>query len=477
MNWFVIFFFVVLLTSRFFSETLAVLPKAMDIVDLAVIPLLLVFSLLSSDNRGVDLGLHRRIFRLVCVFTLLWAISWAANLDRVIYPAAVLFLFGMLEGPLLFLALNRLIRNKRKFGLQMARIIGIMVLVEAAAVIFVNIPIFAATGNPDVISGTFGNNPYQFSAFLIVMGGFYLGRMRVSTKSIIYGVVIQIFIFGTFILLQWRTATPAFFASYLVLLGILYGRRILRLSLIVAVLAAIGYYIFSFIQTSDLNLKYEDLAVIYENPTSLADIGKVLSYVNTVEMYSEEPTTILVGSGPGTYVSRANYIFSIEASAEKTKGVSQIIRAVFGDEPYSTEVSNRFIRPLYDMEARFGSMQSNNPASSVLAAGAETGIPGLVVIGMIYGAVLINAIRFLRYSLSILDRQLISLSSALVIGTVYLCIICLLDNYLEISRVTLPVWLLLWTVSVLVRDQRVTRANEAILRRNLEVHELATVAQ
>ncbi len=102
----------------------------------------------------------------------------------------------------------------------------------------------------------------------------------------------------------------------------------------------------------------------------------------------------------------------------------------------------------------FGSVQINNPNSSILAAAGETGIPGLIILAMIYGLMVRRSMRYLRTAKKERDEVMLPLASAFFVGAVYLCLISPLDNYLEIARVTIPVWLLFWTVSTLTRQRR-----------------------
>ena len=462
MNWLIIVFFTVLLTSRLFSETLALVPKTLDLIDLAVIPVLAVMSLGGGQSRGVDTELHGKILRLSVGFGVLSVLSTLINFDRIHWAPASYFLFSFLEGPVLYLALNRLVKHKHKFGVQIAKFLTVMLIVQAAAVIFINFPMFLATKNPDVMSGTFGQNSYQFSVLLIIMGGFFLGRMRAGKLNVTYGIGIQGLVFIAFLLLQFRAATPAFFASYLVLVGILYGKRILKLGLVSAMLALFGFLAFSYVSASDYDLKFEDLLTLAQNPAMLSDFGKVLAYANTAAMYADHPVAVVLGTGPGTYVSRANYTFTVELMTTRVRGVGAFIRETFGDHDFRSDVFRKYIEPLYSLGAVFGSVQANNPASSYLASAAETGLPGLVIIAGMYIIMLRRSIRSLRYANAHLDPEILPLASALAIGVIYLLVISVLDNYMEIARVTLTIWLLFWTVTTLVQNRREEEIQQAI---------------
>lgn len=463
MNKFVLGFVFLILTSRFFTETIDVAPKGVDLLDLAVIPILCSLALVKNYARGVDRTLHRKLLYLVGAFFALSVLSALVNHSRTGLGPLILYVFGMLEGPLLYLCLNRLIRDKILFGEQTARFINLLLLAEIAVVVLISYPQTIATGNPDLMSGTFGNNSYQFTALLIVIGGYFVGKQYARPRSLYLALGIQFFVIMTFLLLQYRTAVPGFFVAYAVLVGILYGKRFFRLAAVVLPIALITYFGFSRIATSNLDLKYEDLIVLSEDLGLVTEYGKYLSYANTVEMYGDHPLTIFFGAGPGTYVSRANYTFTVEIAASQGKGVGGIVTSIFGDKNYFTDVHMQYINPLYHLETLFGSMQINNPNSSILAAAGELGLPGLFVLGAIYIVAVRRSLRFLRYARRERDPVLLPLASSLVIGMIYLVLIAPLDNYMEIARVTIPNWLLFWTVSTLVRRHQEQKYQEQLI--------------
>ena len=455
MNRLIIGFIFFVLVSRFFTETLGIAPKAIDLLDLGVIPLLLIISAGSRPPSGVDLTLHRKLLQPTVAFFLIAILSAAVNFERVYYGPLMLYVFGMLEGPILFLSLNKLISDKKAFGRQLVRFIDLMLLIEIAAVLLVSYPAFILSGNPDKMSGTFGNNSYQFTVLLIIIGGYLLGRQLTSKKSFYITIAVQLFVVLTFILLQYRTAVPSFFLAYIILAVALFGKRMARAAMIGIPIIVIAVWGFRQIKGgTDIDLKYRDLVTLAADVDLIFEYGKFQAYVNTVSMYGESPITILFGSGPGTFVSRANYTFTMELHGNQSKGVGPIVLALFGDHDYESDVYRRYIEPLSGYEALFGSVQINNPNSSILATAAETGIPGLVFMVIIYATMVRRAFRYLRFAAATRDPVLLPLASALLIGSVYLALISPLDNYLEIARVTLPIWLLFWTVSTLVHQQK-----------------------
>jgi hypothetical protein len=455
MNRIILAFFAILLTARFFSETLRIVPKVTDLIDLAFIPLLCFAAVvLGRAGRGVDKRLHGSMLRWVLAIAVLSVISAMVNIERTHYAPVALFVFGLLEGPALYLTMNALIRNKEKMTQQTVRFLYFMFIVEGAVVAFINLPMFFATGNPDYVSGTFGLNAYQFSALLVIIGGFFLGRMRAGTTNVVVSISIQAAVVLVFLMLQYRTATPAFFAAYLVMIGVMYGRRILRLVSAVGAIGFIGFFAFSYIASSNVDLKFDDLVEIASKPSMIAEFGKAIAYGNTVDMYFEYPTTFVVGAGPGTMVSRSAYTFIVEPTFEADKGVGKLVTGVFGNHDFQTDVFREYVLPLFEMEAVFGSDQANSPASSIVAMMAEIGLPGLVLVALLYITMFRRAIRYLRFASARLDPTILPVASALVAGATYLLLLSPLDNYLEMARVTLPIWLLFWTASTAVQSRR-----------------------
>src|SRR4051812_8811326 len=101
MNIFILGFVFTILVARLFTETLNIAPKALDLIDLAVIPFLVLLAAGSRSPQGVDQNLHRKLLHPTVAFFLLCLLSAAINFERMNLGPMVLYIFGMLEGPLL----------------------------------------------------------------------------------------------------------------------------------------------------------------------------------------------------------------------------------------------------------------------------------------------------------------------------------------------------------------------------------------
>lgn len=452
----VIAFFAFFLTSRFFSEVLGILPKWVDILDLPFIVFLGVAGLLRYAHPEVDLRTHRFLVRAIFAVTLIILTSAFMNSRDLLAPAAVLFAIGFLQGPILFIALNKIVEDVGVLAHQVRQLFLVLLAINIAVVVFINVPQFIATQNPDVVSGTYGLNAYQFSTLLVICGGLLLGEEEFRKRGKLRLIMGQTAVLVIFYLLQYRAAVPIFLLAIIVMLGALYGKPVLKVLITSVFIIAISATTISYIllQAQDeTNLKYGDWEKIVANPTAFLQYGKFQSYTQTLKLFDDRPVAALAGVGPGNYLSRAYYTFSYELAGSKGKGVGDLIERLFGlSGPRFTKVSETYVGH-FRSQAVLGSYQLSNPHSSFLAPVAEIGVlGGLIIIG-IYLFMTIKSFKLLRQAKEIAP-EFLPLATALVAGSVYLFGLAFLDNYWEMSRATLPVWLLFWGTSAGVQVKR-----------------------
>lgn len=463
----VIYFFGFFLVSRFFSEVLLVLPKWVDIVDIPFIALLVLISFFKAPNNQIDLNEHKYFVRAVLFLISIMVISSLINYKDFFEPAAILFAIGFLEGPLLFICLNKIVENIELFVSRINKFLLFFFLINVAVVIFIDLPRFISTRNPDVMSGTYGLNAYQFSLILVVFGGLFLGIFELHRFSRIIIILSQVFIISTFLLLQFRAALPFLVLSYAVVLLALYGLKMIKSvvfgSIILMIAGSIFFYVISKsgiyrvsnvtmfeyqIAKNETMLKYDDWVDVLKNPISFLKYGKFKAYLQTAKMLTTSPITALLGVGPGNYLSRGFYTFSYEmvGFGRMKKGVQRVVNKFFGlSRPRFTSVSMRYIGPIRS-GAILGTYQFSNPNSSILAPIAEIGLIGGGIIIATYIYLLIKSLELMRLAKKyVLD--FLPIAAALVAGIVYLLGLAFLDNYWEVSRTTLPVWLLFWATN------------------------------
>jgi len=396
-------------------------------------------------NKDVDLAEHKLMSRCVLAFVVIAVFSAFVNLGNLLLPAAALFLIGFMEGPVLFLSLNKIVGDVDIFARQIRKLFMFLLAVNILIVVLHNIPVFIITGNPDVVSGSYGLNAYQFTMLLVICGGLLLGDATINKRSIPILIGGQVFILVTFVLLQFRSGLPFFLLAYAFMLTMLYGRKIGRAFVFGAVLLGISLAAISYVFAKGEfggTLGFSDWLSILSDPFALLRFGKFAAYGQTAQMMVDDPTAILVGVGPGNYLSRASYTFSYEL-LRSDKGVAVLVSNLFGIEgPRFTPIMDQYLG-WTGGESVFGSRQLSSPFSSFLAPTAEVGLIGGGIIIGIYLYLIRKSLKLMRIAKESVEEYL-PFAVALVGSTVYLFGLAFLENYWEISRVTLPVWLLFW---------------------------------
>lgn len=444
-----IIFFYVYLISRFFTETLGILPKAFDLIDLPVVTLFGILLIMPTSNSEYTIT-EKFVPRATIAFILIVLMSVLINIDNIFYPSAILFVIGNLGGPILYLSIEKFSKDKFSLAQKIEKLFLVLLVINIVIVIFINLPTFIITRNPDVISGTYGKNAYQFSILLIITGTYFLGRFYVLKKSIFYILITQFFIFAIFYLMQYRAALPFFVLSYIIVISLLYKIKLAKIFIPFIVILVISILIANIVvERADTDLGYNIWTIVLSDPTKFLKYGKAISYGQTFKMLFENPEYIPFGCGPGNFLSRAFYTFGWDfvASFQKDKGVGAIIAQVFNmKSPRFPFLYLKYLSLQVNTGNFMGTGQFSNPHSSLLASISETGVMGLFVVSSYYILIIVKSIKYLRLSEKF-NTNMIPLNISLVASSIYLFLLGFLDCYYEVLRMTLPVWLLFWVNS------------------------------
>lgn len=439
--------------SKFFSENLKILPKYVDLINFplfAIIFLLLIFSFKRKSQD--DEGTTRFILVSMLLFTIATITSIIFNSRQIIFGASLLFYMGMMEGPFLFIGLNKYVKNTEWMINKLKSFFVVLLFFNLAIVFFLNIPEFLITGNPDKISGAYGNNQNQFSTLLLINGAYLLGYNFIKKKRAYIVILSQIVIFIVFYLSQFRAGAPFFLLSYLIIIGVLYGKKIIYRSIPVIIVALMILFSLVYLTQSDKkveSLRFDDWIELISNPEQFFYLGKFKIFGNVVSMFSDYPETIILGTGPGNFISRANYTFTYEINI-KDKGVGSLIKDIFGIKyTILSDYHYKYVFNSIPSEAVLGTYQLANPSTSYLAALSEIGLIGGITIIAMYIFLFVRSIKLFRI---IRDRrpEYLPMSLSLVAITSYVFQLAFLENYWEMARVTLPLWLLFWAVKTAV---------------------------
>jgi transcriptional regulator with XRE-family HTH domain len=432
---------VLLVTIRFFTEVVHVLPRPAKLVDIPVLAILALVAAAtpSARSRGES---ALRYLGPAMIFLLVAFVSIMANLDRVATGPTILFLYGFLSPVAVYVAVYQLWPSGN--ALSMSRLLVGLAAVEFLVVGLIDLPLFLATHNPDKVSGTFGENAYQLVIFLLVVAAIVAGIYTFEAKRLAARLAPFFFVATllTIFLAQYRAILLTMAATAL-LIAVLLGLLTLR-GAIASVLIALTFVLsLSYVSSLYPELKYAStLGTLANDPGSylttrlgvLGSVGKV---------YDDNPRFIVTGTGPGTYSSRAWYTFQAASRPKKGIGVN-----TSSDKGYQTDVATKYVTPrLQTATAKSvgGSYAVGSPFSSYTSLLAEVGIIGFAAMVLVYGGAFLHSIRMtiraLRHPAP--GDPLPGLLLGCTAGFFILLQLAVLENWWEVTRLTFILWALL----------------------------------
>ncbi len=429
-----------LVLIRFFTEVLPVLPRALNVID---IPILFAVALVALTRARAQKP--RLSFALpVLLFIGLCVVSVTLNPSRVEPGPALLFVYGFVAPIVVYAAVYRLWPAGN--ALSVSRLLVALGLVQLVVVFAIDLPRFIATDNPDVISGTFGTNAYQLVFFLLVVTGLLGGILTLEKNRAVARIAPLLFvlILATVFLAQYR-ALLATTAVTVLLLGLLLGSR--ARGFVVGTLVVASFVMtLSYVTSRYPELKFaETVATLHENPSFFA--SKRLGAAGKVaDLYADEPLAVVVGTGPGTYSSRAWRTFSGFESESGSNVGGRYISRLTGGRVYRTDVSDKYVLPqVRTGEIVQGSRAVTSPFSSYFSLLAEVGVFGFLLIVGTYLAATIHVLRAARLAIAraVPGDSLPALLVACFVAFAVLLQMAVLENWLEVTRVTFVAWMLL----------------------------------
>jgi hypothetical protein len=166
---------------------------------------------------------------------------------------------------------------------------------------------------------------------------------------------------------------------------------------------------------------------------------------HVLNMYTDLPGTIAIGSGPGTYSSRAWQTFAKADSTSRSNVAGGYATSLTGGHVYSTDVSEKYVEPQIEHGTiRQGSAAISNPYSSYASLMAEVGLLGAVLIVTIYLGALVRlwrmASRFIRTPRA--GDPLPALIIATFVAFLTIIQMAFLENWFEVTRITFVVWIM-----------------------------------
>jgi Helix-turn-helix len=427
---------VTLVTVRFFAEDIGVLPRAVKLVDIPILLVILVLSWVAPRARHSTAASTRHLvpavaFLAVCVASVL------VNSGRTEVGPALLFVYGFLAPILLF----HLVRTLWPTGqaLSLSRLLVALAWVEFAVVLFIDLPEFLTSRNPDVVSGTFGENAYQLVFFLLMSTALVAG-ISTSERGRLVAPLAPLFFAATVattLLAQYRAITLTF-ALTVVLIATLVGLVRVR-GAVAGVLIALAFAAGLLLVPNVFpELKLQGtIDTLTGNPGSYVS-HRLEAGSDIVDVYTDQPSAIVLGAGPGTFNSRA---WETYYSPDEQAGLGVAFPLAGSTE--QTDIAQKYTIPrLRDLKAVEGSWALTEPSASYYALLAEVGLLGLLLMVAIYARAFMDSVRM---SLVALRRApdgdpLPGLMLASTAGFFVIIQMAILENWWEVTRLTFILW-------------------------------------
>ena len=433
----------VLMTIRFLTETTKVLPKYVNFIDIPLFVIVIMFAVSARAWQQPPPAL-RAIGALAIMFLGIVLVSVLANLGRIEAAPAAVFVYTVLSPVAWGAAIYRL-WPPGNAGL-VSRWLFLLGMVQMVVVVFFNVPTFLDTGNPDFISGTFGENGYQLVLVLFVIicalaGVLTYDRQRPVARFAIPAIVaFSVVIF----LVQYRTLLLTLALSLLMLGYFMRGRA--RGALVgVGVMIVLAGALYA-VSSTFSQLKYTQVQDIAQEQGPMVFINARLGVASdVVNLYADEPRFVATGTGPGTFSSRAWRTFGVAENYDPKLIAKSVVSRLTGGEVYRTDVSDKYTVPrLRAEEVIGGSLQLTQPYSSYTALAAETGMGGLLAVSTIYILVFLWAGKMTQEAIRIRRRSdpIVPIALASTIAFFILLQLGALENWLEVTRITFFAWAL-----------------------------------
>ena len=305
--------------------------------------------------------------------------------------------------------------------------------------------------NPDLFSGTFGENPYQLVFFLLVIVGLLAGIFTFEKRRPVARLtpVLLVAIFVVTFLAQYRAAAAHDGADGHPARASCSPRQSARgvVSATLALVALVGTLVYAaqYIPTFKFKATIQDSG---GDPTFY--LKQRLKTIDPVEqLFGDTPHFTIIGTGPGTFSSRAWRTFAVTPDST-TDVTNKYTQKLTGGRPYHTDVSDKYLLPeLRTAAVISGSHAITSPFWSYLSLLAEVGVPGFALIVGIYVWAFMRSLKMARIAIrrAMPGDPLPALLCASLVAFFALLQMAALDNWLEVTRITFITWMLFAVVT------------------------------
>ena len=427
---------VLLVTIRFFAEDLGVLPRAVKLVDVPIMLGLLVLYWIAPRTSRTS-AMSARYLLMGVAFLGVCIASFLVNSSRTEAGPTLLFIYGFL-GPLLVFHIVRTLWPAGQ-ALALSKLLVALAWIQLLVVAGIDLPEYLKDKDPDVVSGTFGENAYQLVFFMLVCIALVAGIATIE-RGRLAARLAPVFFAATaaaILLAQYRAILVTALLAVLfvaVLLGLVRVRGALA-----GVLVAITFIAaLSAVPSIFPELKFQSTINSITGQPGVYINARVNAGSDIPAIYSDEPAAAAIGAGPGAVNSRAWSTYYAESNRSS---IGLALPFLVGDA--QTDLADKYTLP-HQLEtgAIDGSYVIANPFASYYALLAEVGILGFMLMLAIYGRALLDSTRM---SLTALRNApdgdpLPGLMLASTVGFFVIIQMAILDNWWEVTRLTFVLW-------------------------------------
>lgn len=419
--------------ARLFTETIPIFPRVIQTADVALflIQLLLIFLRMTVIYQRILLKIGI-IFAIICV-------SAVVNFEFVYVPAVFSFVVFIFQPIVFFLfILHSHLTKSQQYSILI--FLGITFFIQLVVGI-TQIP-QAMEISPDRLSGTFGYNSVQM-LFFICTNSFILLTLYFKKESRLF-----IWLSPIIITIFFMASARMIWLIFLTLLVFIYlkeiGKNLRARFPALMFFAVLGWFIYKFFNI--IAIEKENFLAAFSKQFDITQLGIYKAIIALGELALDHPLSLILGTGPGTFSSRAFMTFGMNWQSQAN------VTATMIKSSYYSPIAVQYLLPKFSVY--LGSATIAQPTSSYTSYVAEVGI----IAAMLYFSIYIFIYKEL---VKIYKDSRLPFVSSLALGTscgiILLFYMALFGDWFAVSRVTLFLWSIIAAAIMLYKLERYNR--------------------
>ncbi len=404
---------------RYLTEIIVIFPRVFQTADIGIIFIQIIMLIALPKTRT-----NKNIAKLISIILFLIAISTLINLNDVHLLAVFLFIIFLIEPLVLYMFIL-------KSKLSLAHIRNLLIFVFIAFLIQIVLGITqipqAMSYSPDFLAGTFGYGYVQMLFFMCTFVYFLFALYLKNQSNLFLWVIpiISILFLVASVRMTWVMFPLVLVYIYWITNKHVYRKnRQIKYYLLFLFISIFVYNIFSFFA-----LEAGAFYSLANNEIDITQFGLYRGFEAISELYGDQPISILVGSGPATFSSRAMEAFVGDGNARV-----DVASSIIGGN-YNPAAAAKYISSKYGVY--LGSYTLASPRSSYTSFIAEMGVIATLLYLLIYWRMFKRLNMIQKQTKNPLTSSLALASMGAIL---FLAEMSLFGDWFSVSRVTLITW-------------------------------------